>query len=89
MPDQLNDTMAEATRLTRAGRVAEATALIQRSLGSRPGPDPAAATSAPATASARARGRGSLTAPTATPPGPVATSCTSPAATPARRCRWW
>ena len=47
MPDQLNDTMAEATRLTRAGRVAEATALIQRSLGSRPGPDPTAASSAP------------------------------------------
>jgi poly(hydroxyalkanoate) depolymerase family esterase len=47
MPDQLNDTMAEATRLTRAGRVAEATALIQRSLGSRPAPDPTAASSAP------------------------------------------
>ena len=47
MPDQLNDTMAEATRLTRAGRLAEATALIQRSLGRRPGPDPTAATSGP------------------------------------------
>jgi poly(hydroxyalkanoate) depolymerase family esterase len=47
MPDKLNDTMAEATRLTRAGRVADATALIQRTLGSRPGPDPTAASSAP------------------------------------------
>jgi poly(hydroxyalkanoate) depolymerase family esterase len=46
MPDQLNDTMAEATRLTRAGRLADATALIQRSLGSRPGPGPTAASSA-------------------------------------------
>ena len=47
MPDQRNDTMAEATRLTRAGRLAEATALIQRSLGRQPGLDPAAATSGP------------------------------------------
>ena len=57
MPDQRNDTMAEATRLTRAGRLAEATALIQRSLGRQPGLDPAAATSGPATASARAEDR--------------------------------
>src|SRR4029453_4047240 len=56
MPDQLNDSMAEATRLTRAGRLADATAMIQRSLSSgqpgsgttsRPGrsaPGPAAGT---------------------------------------------
>jgi poly(hydroxyalkanoate) depolymerase family esterase len=46
MPDQLNDTMAEATRLTRAGRLTEATAMIQRSLGGQPTPGPAATTSA-------------------------------------------
>jgi len=50
MPDQLNDSMAEATRLTRAGRLADATALIQRSLGSQPGsgtPGPARSTRTP------------------------------------------
>jgi poly(hydroxyalkanoate) depolymerase family esterase len=34
--EQLQDTMAEATRLTRAGRLAEATGLIQRALGRGP-----------------------------------------------------
>ena len=33
MKDQMQAAMAEATRLTRAGRLAEATALIQRTLG--------------------------------------------------------
>ena len=33
MNDQMQAAMAEATRLTRAGRLAEATALIQRTLG--------------------------------------------------------
>jgi poly(hydroxyalkanoate) depolymerase family esterase len=37
----MQDDMAEATRLTRAGRLADATALIQRALGRRPGPAPA------------------------------------------------
>jgi poly(hydroxyalkanoate) depolymerase family esterase len=46
MPDQFNDPMTEATRLTRAGRLADATALIQRTLGGQPGPGPAATTSA-------------------------------------------
>lgn len=36
MNDQIQEVMDEATRLTRAGRVAEATALIQRTLGDRP-----------------------------------------------------
>jgi poly(hydroxyalkanoate) depolymerase family esterase len=45
MPDQLHDPMAEATRLTRAGRLTEATALIQRSLGHQPGPVPPGTTS--------------------------------------------
>ena len=44
MPDQLHDPMAEATRLTRAGRLTEATALIQQTLGRQPGPRPAGAT---------------------------------------------
>jgi poly(hydroxyalkanoate) depolymerase family esterase len=67
MPDQLHDPMAEATRLTRAGRLTEATALIQRSLGRQPGPTPAGATSAapgwpgggpdPAAAASAASGR--------------------------------
>ena len=51
MPDQLNDSMAEATRLTRAGRLADATALIQQSLNSgQPGagtPGPARSTRTP------------------------------------------
>jgi poly(hydroxyalkanoate) depolymerase family esterase len=51
MPDQLNDSMAEATRLTRAGRLADATALIQQSLnGGQPGagtPRPARSTRTP------------------------------------------
>ena len=34
----MQDDMAEATRLTRGGRLAEATALIQRALGRRSGP---------------------------------------------------
>ncbi|MFL6221744.1 MAG: hypothetical protein ACJ75K_02700, partial [Actinomycetes bacterium] len=34
----MQDDMAEATRLTRGGRLAEATALIQRALGRRGGP---------------------------------------------------
>ena len=38
---QMQDDMTEATRLTRSGRLAEATALIQRTLGRRPGPAPA------------------------------------------------
>ncbi len=49
MLDQLQAAMAEATRLTRAGQLAEATALIQRTLGNQttsaspaPGPGPAA-----------------------------------------------
>jgi hypothetical protein len=33
MNDQMQAAMAEATRLTRSGRLAEATALIQRTLG--------------------------------------------------------
>src|SRR4029453_13353524 len=37
----MQDDMTEATRLTRSGRLAEATALIQRTLGRRPGPAPA------------------------------------------------
>jgi poly(hydroxyalkanoate) depolymerase family esterase len=41
----MQDEMAEATRLTRAGRLADATALIQRALGRRAGP--AAAPEAP------------------------------------------
>jgi poly(hydroxyalkanoate) depolymerase family esterase len=36
--EQLQDTMAEATRLTRAGRLADATALIQRALARPPSP---------------------------------------------------
>ncbi len=36
MNDQMQAAMAEATRLTRAGRLAEATALIQRTLGGMP-----------------------------------------------------
>jgi poly(hydroxyalkanoate) depolymerase family esterase len=39
MQQQFQDTMAEATRLTRGGRLAEATALIQRALGRRVGGD--------------------------------------------------
>src|SRR5215210_1075217 len=46
MPDQLHDPMTEATRLTRAGRLTEATALIQRTLGRQPGPGPAGPTPA-------------------------------------------
>jgi poly(hydroxyalkanoate) depolymerase family esterase len=38
MNDQMQAAMAEATRLTRAGRLAEATALIQRTLGGIPAP---------------------------------------------------
>jgi poly(hydroxyalkanoate) depolymerase family esterase len=44
---QMQDDMAEATRLTRAGRLADATALIQRALGRRGGPAPAPAPEAP------------------------------------------
>jgi poly(hydroxyalkanoate) depolymerase family esterase len=62
MPDQLHDPMAEATRLTRAGRLTEATALIQRSLGRQPSPAPGGATSAgprrPGPAGATWPGRG-------------------------------
>jgi len=36
MEQQMQDSMAEATRLTRGGRLAQATALIQRTLGRRP-----------------------------------------------------
>jgi poly(hydroxyalkanoate) depolymerase family esterase len=36
MEQQMQDSMAEATRLTRDGRLAQATALIQRTLGRRP-----------------------------------------------------
>lgn len=39
MNDQMQAAMAEATRLTRAGRLAEATALIQRTLGGMSNPD--------------------------------------------------
>jgi len=39
MQDQMQDGMAEATRLTREGRLAEATAMIQRALGARSHPD--------------------------------------------------
>ena len=46
MPDQLHDPMTEATRLTRTGRLTEATALIQRTLGRQPGPGPAGPTPA-------------------------------------------
>jgi poly(hydroxyalkanoate) depolymerase family esterase len=46
MPDQLHDPMTEATRLTRAGRLTEATALIQRTLGRQPGPGPGGPTPA-------------------------------------------
>jgi poly(hydroxyalkanoate) depolymerase family esterase len=38
MLEQLQATMAEATRLTRAGQLAEATALIQQALGNQPTP---------------------------------------------------
>jgi poly(hydroxyalkanoate) depolymerase family esterase len=41
MQQQMQDAMAEATRLTRAGRLAEATALIQRTLGNRTAAPPA------------------------------------------------
>src|SRR5260370_24179371 len=37
--DRMQAGMAEATRLVRAGRLAEATALIQRTLGSVPAPN--------------------------------------------------
>lgn len=39
MPDRIQDPMAEATRLTRQGRLAEATALIQRILGTGQSPN--------------------------------------------------
>src|SRR5919197_3352093 len=39
MNDDLRAGMAEATRLTLAGRLAEATAAIQRTLGNLPAPD--------------------------------------------------
>jgi poly(hydroxyalkanoate) depolymerase family esterase len=55
MQQQMGTTMDQATRLTRAGRLAEATALIQRTLGNRS----ASATSSPAgTAPAATRGPG-------------------------------
>nr|MBA4115416.1 esterase [Rubrobacter sp.] len=38
MNNQMQDHMAEATRLTREGRLNEATALIQRALGGIPAP---------------------------------------------------
>jgi poly(hydroxyalkanoate) depolymerase family esterase len=38
MLEHLQTAMAEATRLTRAGQLAEATALIQQTLGNQPGP---------------------------------------------------
>jgi poly(hydroxyalkanoate) depolymerase family esterase len=41
----MQDEMAEATRLTRAGRLADATAMIQRALGRRGGPAPSPAPS--------------------------------------------
>jgi poly(hydroxyalkanoate) depolymerase family esterase len=63
MPDQLHDPMAEATRLTRAGRLTEATALIQRTLGRQPGPVPGGATSA-------GPGRAGPAPAGAAPPGP-------------------
>jgi poly(hydroxyalkanoate) depolymerase family esterase len=54
-----SDDMAEATRLTRAGRLADATALIQRALGRRGGPAPAPAPEAPrAPRPGPGRGRG-------------------------------
>jgi poly(hydroxyalkanoate) depolymerase family esterase len=51
----MQDEMAEATRLTRAGRLADATALIQRALGRRTGP--AAAPEAPQPARPEPRGQ--------------------------------
>ena len=46
MPDRTQDPMTEAARLTRQGRLAEATALIQRTLGA--GQSPAGTSSDPA-----------------------------------------
>jgi poly(hydroxyalkanoate) depolymerase family esterase len=43
----MQDDMAEATRLTRSGRLAEATAAIQRALGRKPGPGGAPGRPAP------------------------------------------
>src|SRR5947209_17006973 len=39
MNDRMQAGMAEATRLVRAGRLAEATAMLQRTLGSVPAPN--------------------------------------------------
>ena len=47
---QFQDTMTEATRLTRAGRLADATALIQRALGHSAGGDDGPAVGAASTA---------------------------------------
>ena len=44
----MQDDMAEATRLTRSGRLSEATALIQRALGRKPAPTQAPPPPAPA-----------------------------------------
>jgi poly(hydroxyalkanoate) depolymerase family esterase len=48
MPNRIQDPMTEATRLTHQGRLAEATALIQRTLGA--GPSPARTSNDPADA---------------------------------------
>jgi poly(hydroxyalkanoate) depolymerase family esterase len=48
MLERLQATMAEATRLTRAGQLAEATALIQQALGNQPAPGMATPAPGPA-----------------------------------------
>ena len=92
----MRDEMAEATRLTRSGRLTEATALIKRTLGAHRrgcGPEPRrhAPSEAPAASATRRPGDADLLdgLPTGTRPGAGATSSMSPAAMTGRRCRWW
>ena len=76
MQQQMATAMAEATRLTRAGRLAEATALIQRTLGNR-----SAGTASPA-GTAPAATWGPAPATTADP-GPARLALAPPAPSPA------
>src|SRR5215211_5804188 len=70
MRDQLQAGMEEATRLTREGRLTEATSLIQRTLGSRLAPE--ASPDAPGVAEpARRAANEAVQTSTISPPGPT------------------
>jgi hypothetical protein len=95
--------MTEATRLTREGRLVEATALIQQTLagpavpwrtpdapsaGEETARTPGRHPATPPAAPGSGRRAGSRPSPTPTPPAPATTGSTCPPATTAPPCLW-